>query len=479
MSYIKFTKDLSILGLTNLAISIKTLIFLPVITKLLGAAGYGIWTQIAVSISLAVPMVTLGLPYALVRFLAPEKDKKQIQDGIYSTLATVSAVALLFSILFLLFSPLFSSIFGGKEILIALLACIIFFECLNDVLFNVFRAFQQNQKYSLFVISQNLGEISLVIMALLLGWGMIGAVFSLFIPRLIIFLIMSAETIKNFGIKAPQFLKTREYLRFSVPSISANLSSWMVQSSDKYLIGFFLGSAFVGYYSPAYVIGNSITFFIMPFIFVLPAILSKAYEENEIKKVKNYLKNSLKIFLALAIPSLFGLTALSKQILTICSTPEIAQKSYHIIPLVSFAILLFGLYSIIGQIMVLKKKTKIIGMIWGIAAFLNITFNLFLVPILGLLAAAIATIIGYAFAFAVAVFYSKSNFNFEFDWSFTLKSILSSLLMYFSVLLFSPAGLQKTIAAIIGGAAIYMMAMLFLKAIGKKEIKFMKNLFKF
>ncbi|MFA7715290.1 MAG: polysaccharide biosynthesis C-terminal domain-containing protein, partial [Candidatus Paceibacterota bacterium] len=365
-----------------------------------------------------------------------------------------------------------------EKILIQMLAFIIIFECLNEILFNIFRAFQQNQEYSFFISFQNFGEIALVIIMISLGYGLIGAVFALLAVRLISFLIMAIKIIKKIGIKIPEFLRIKEYLHFSLPSLPANISSWTVQSSDKYLIGIFLGANFVGYYAPAYAIGNSITFFIAPLIFILPAVLSKLYDENKIEEAKNYLKYSLKYFLMIAVPSVFGLAALSKQILTIFSTTEIAQKSYYIVPMVAFAILLLGIYSIVAQTIVLKKKTRTIGIIWVIAAFLNIGLNIILVPIFGIVAAAITTIAGYAFALMAAVYYSLSNFRFEIDWKFIIKSVFASILMYIFVLSLNPADLSKTIMTVVGGAIFYGIIMFFLKGIDEKEIKFLKGFFK-
>ena len=80
MSYQKFTKDIGIIGLTELVIALKGLVILPIITKLLGVENYGIWAQLIVTLSLITPIATLGLPYTLVRFLAAKKDKKGIKD---------------------------------------------------------------------------------------------------------------------------------------------------------------------------------------------------------------------------------------------------------------------------------------------------------------------------------------------------------------------------------------------------------------
>ena len=305
-----------------------------------------------------------------------------------------------------------------------------------------------------------------------------GAVLSLLIIRGVNFLIMSILTIQRIGIIIPKFLRIKEYLRFSLPTIPGNISSWIVQSSDRYLIGFFLGTLFVGYYVPAYVIGNSINFFIMPLTFVLPAVLSKFYDENKIGEVKTYLKYSLKYFLMIGIPSVFGLSILSKQLLTIFSTSEIARQSYHIVPFVALSILLFGIYAVTAQIISLKKKTKITGMIWMAAAFLNLGLNFIFIPKFGILGAAITTLLAYSLAFTLTWYYSFREFQFDIDWKFISKSVFASILMTLLIVWFTPMGLLKTIIAIILGAFVYGTLIFLFKGFSKKEIEFLKGFFK-
>jgi len=478
MSYQKFTKDIGIIGLTNLAGILRGLIILPIITKLLGAENYGIWTQLIVTLSLITPIATLGLPYTLVRFLAVEKNTKEIQDGIWSVFIIILSVTLVITLGLFLFSKPISIFFNCSQVLIQILAFIIIFECLNLIFFNIFRAFQEIKKYSFFIILQIFGEVGLVSGAVLLNYGLLGAVLSLLSTRIIIFLIMGGLIIKKIGAKIPKFLRIKEYLSFALPTIPGNISSWSIESSDRYLIGFFLGTLFVGYYAPAYVIGNSISFFMGPLIFILPAVLSKFYDENKIKEVKNYLKYSLKYFLMIAIPSVFGLSILSKQLLTIFSTVEIAQQSYYIIPLVAVGMLLFGVYVIIAQIISLKKKTKITATIWMIAASLNLGLNFIFIPKFGILGAAFTTLLAYFLAFILTWYYSFKEFRFEIDRKFILKSVSASVLMILFILWFSPIGLLKTIIAIILGALLYGILIFLLKGFNKMEIDFFKELIK-
>ena len=339
-SYKKFTKDIGMMGLVNLTIFLRGLIILPIITKLLGAANYGVWTQLGVTVSLITPLALLGLPLSLVRFLAVKRERKEIQEGIYSVLIVISVFALILILPLIIFSKHIADFFQTQPILIQILALVIFLECLITILLSLFQAVQEIGKYSYFLIFKTFGEVGLIIGAVLSGYGLYGAVLSLLIIRIITFLILFCFVMWKFGLKFPAFSKIKEYLNFGVPTVASNISYWTITSSDRYLIGFFLGVLFVGYYAPAYTIGNLINFLIYPLAFMLPPVLSKLFDENKLAEVKNYLKYSLKYFLMFAVPMAFGLSILSKQLLTIFSTPEIAENGYFITPFVVLSILL-------------------------------------------------------------------------------------------------------------------------------------------
>ena len=95
MPYKKFLKDFWIIGLANFLASIKVFIILPALTQTLGVHAYGVWSQVMVTFSLLIPLLTLGLPFSLVRFLSAEKDKRKIQEGIYSVMFLVLFIGLI------------------------------------------------------------------------------------------------------------------------------------------------------------------------------------------------------------------------------------------------------------------------------------------------------------------------------------------------------------------------------------------------
>src|SRR3989344_1012819 len=476
MIYRNFTKDIWIIGFTNVLVALSGLLLLPIVTKNLGIQDYGIWAQISVTIGLITPLILMGLPGAIVRFLAAEKEKGKFQEGFYSVLILTFAISCTIGILIIIFSGTIGKLLHIPSLFVNFLSLIIIFECTNSVLMSFFQAVRETKKYAFFTLLGTFGEIGLVFAAITLGYGLWGAVPSLIIVRVVLFLILFIVIFRKMGIKLPNFSKIKEYLSFGLPKQLSSVSYSIVTSSDRYLVASFLGITAVGYYSPAYTLGNTLNFLLYPLFFALPAVLSKSFDELKIDEVKNYLKYSLKYFLMLGIPAVFGLSILAKQMLTVLTTSDIASTSYTIVPFVALSILLYGITSIIGQILAMVKKTKISGVIWLIAALTNIALNFIFIPKLGIIGAAITTLIAYALACILITYYSFKELRFDIDWKFIQKSLLASILMAFLVLSLNPDGLLKMIATIILGAALYFILILAFRGFEKKEIIFFKNI---
>ena len=88
-SYSKFAKHVFLVGSVNLLGVLQSIVFLPIITKILGVQDYGVWTQLKITLSLLVPFTFLGLNDALIRFLPGAKDREESREGIYSSLVII------------------------------------------------------------------------------------------------------------------------------------------------------------------------------------------------------------------------------------------------------------------------------------------------------------------------------------------------------------------------------------------------------
>jgi O-antigen/teichoic acid export membrane protein len=471
-----FVQRIGLIGITNILIAISSIILLPILTKNISIQNYGIWIQVNVTISLVSNLITLGLPYAMVRFLAATKEKSEVQEGFYSILLTILTSSLIVSFILFLFSQPIANILFNYNIAVAIiLPLIIIIASLNNILLSYFRTFQQMKKYSLILFIQAYLTVILVSYFAIEGYEIIGIITGLLIAYIVTFLIMILFIILDIGFKVPQFTHIKEYLSFSLPTVPSNLSFWIVDSSDRYIIGILLGTAFVGYYSPAYTLGNTLTMLLVPFSTLLPSVLSKYYDENKIENVKTVLTYSLKYFLIIAIPSVFGISLLSKPLLMILTTPDIAINGYLVTPFVAISALLSGIYGIYTLVLILEKKTKFIGTVWVIAAILNVLLNVILIPYLGIIGAAFATLVAYVITFIVIFFYSSKYLKLDFN--FGLKKIIfSSVLMSLFIIYSNPSEIFQICFVIGVSFLIYSLALIFLGGIKKDEFKFLKEM---
>lgn len=474
-----FAQRVGLIGITNLLITLSGIFLLPILTKTLSIEDYGIWVQAMVTISLIPSVIMFGLPYAMVRFLAGMEKKEDIQDGFYSIAFVILATSTLTS--FLLFyssKPVAITLFDGNFTIVRVLSLIIFITCINNLLLSYFRAFQQIKRYSIFMFMQSYSDLILVAYLVLSGYGVVGSAIGLLITRFFLFFIMAHIIVLEIGAKIPNFSNMKDYLAFGLPTVPGNLSSWVVNSSDRYIIGILLGTAFVGYYSPGYILGNVINIFVAPLGIILPAILSKYYDRNDKETTKTVLKFSFKYFLLFAIPASLGVSLLSKPMLTILSTPEIASEAYLITPFVAISAVFFGASSIITHIIILEKKTTITGSIYLLAAILNIGLNLVLIPYMGIIGAAVTTLVAYLSIFIAGTYYSFKYIKFDIGTNFILKSILASIMMSSIILILKPEGLQNVLVCVGACAIVYIAVLLLLRGMTREELLFFKNLFR-
>jgi O-antigen/teichoic acid export membrane protein len=475
--YKKFVQRIGLVGITNILISLSGLIFIPIITKNLSTADYGIWAQVNTTIALIPNIANLGLPYTMVRFLSAEKDKNKIKESFYSMLILVLAISLLISGIFLIFQDIIAnSIFGGNLEVVYVTTIISFFACMNLMLISFFRTFQQIKRYSLFLVLQTYIGVVISSYLVLTGYNIQIVIIGLLIANLAVFIIMSILIFGYLGLIIPKFRYLKEELEFAIPTTPSNISSWVVDSSDKYVIGIFLGSAAVGYYSPSYALGSILLMFLSPFALLLPSILPKYFEEGNLEKVSIFLKYSMKYFLLITIPAAIGLSLLSKQVLLIISTPEIAMNGYAVTPFVCLGAIFMGIYGIINNILILEKKTKILGNIWIIVGILNLVFTIIAVPYIGIVGAALVTLICYFIAFLITSFYSKKYFELPFEYISLAKTILAALIMGIFVLFANPSENISIIITIILAILIYFGTLFLIKGIEKEEFEFFKEM---
>ncbi|MFH1910339.1 MAG: flippase [bacterium] len=475
----RFAKDFVLIALVNLFLALKGVILVPIITKILGTEDYGVYSQVFVTISLASPVLLLGLHATLVRFLSAEKDKELIKDGIYSVLSIVFTFSLLVGGFLFFYPTLLSDFFQTSPIIIKILAFVIVTEVLNQIFFAVFRAFGKMKVFSLFMGLQVGLEVILIIVSLKMGFGLQGVLWSLLLSRAFVLLIMFVKITRQVGFKKPEFIKIKPYFAYGLPILSSGFFYWVLQSSDRYLINYFRSISEVGIYAAAYNLGMALPAMLAAiFGLVLPPNLAKHFDEGDMDLVNDYIKYSLKYFLAFSIPVVFLFGILSEVLLRIFSSSEIASGGFLIVPLSALAMLFMGLTIILGQVLALKKKTFIIGSVWFVAALINIALNFFAIPRYSILGAGAVTVISFFIVMVLTAYYARRELKYEFDWMFVLKSIVASGLASYIVYQINPSRVLTVVISGLVFITIYLLILILLGGFEMKEFNLLKKFYK-
>jgi O-antigen/teichoic acid export membrane protein len=307
-----------------------------------------------------------------------------------------------------------------------------------------------------------------------MGFGLFGVISAVLIIQGSCFLISTYKIISQIGFGVPKFKQIGEYLKYSAPLTPNSLIRWVTDSSDRYMVSYFLELSQVGIYSASYTIGSLTQLFLTPIQFILFPELSRLFDEGNIEEIKVYLCYSMKYFLLIAIPAVFGLSALAKPMLEIFTTQEFISGSI-VIPFIALSGLLAGIFQIIINITHLVKKTKFNLYIHTFAALLNVIFNVLLIPSIGIVGAAIATLISYTFMVIICIHVSFKYIKFNLNFYFILKSIMASSIMFGVIFCLNPSSIMELFSSVLLGAFVYIAVMILIKGISGYELNLLKS----
>ncbi len=478
--HFKFASDILWVGASNIIVQLFAIFTLPALTQNYGTELYGVWTQIVITVGLLTPILSLHLSTATVRYLAAEDDRSILGKAFASMFWTI--IAFLVPVLFVsyFFRDTFSIIVFSSTSYAAFIPLTLSLAgtgALYMFLLSYFRAKRRIKKLSIFRQCSSMINLALVITLPILGYPLIIVVFSQILVELTFIVILFGLIIKETSWSLPTISLAKEYLGFSIPQIPQGLILWILQSSDRYFIVYYLGIAQVGIYSASYNVGAFTAIFYTPISYVLYPTISRYWELQDMSRVKLYMEYSTKLFLLLAVPASVGLFFFSKQLLTSLATAEFAIGGMLTL-LVAIGTLMLGIYQINVFIILLAKKTKWIPVICAVSAAINIGLNFTLIPMIGIMGGAISTLLAY---FSLAVFvtlWARREVDYYLDFVFISKCVIASIVMALALFLVNTGEVSRIPLYAGMGFAIYLLALLVLRTFSEADKNIIHGLFK-
>lgn len=402
----EFAKGSSILVASNIALKAIQFFLLPLYTEYLSPAELGISDTITSFTSFLFPLLVMAFDSAFSAYFY-EEDGKEYTNRVFNTVFFFLLIQGFIPIIMAFGSGIISQVLFGTSdysvgIILALLSVSTNLWYLSFALLT--RMENRMRTFALINVFSSTTMILLnILFVSILKWGYMALLASSCIVnglQIVLYLITCKVTISRNYIDRPLFKKMFKY---AVPLIPMTVSTWILNMSDRYMLLYFSGEAEVGIYG----IGSR-------FITVLSVVISgistaytsfafKSHRDEDAKEMFSDVVNILFVFLAgiCTTVALFG-----KEIIYIMTSSEY-HSSYLLLPSMMFSQLAYALYTFTGYGIAFQKKPQYYFYSVTSGALLNVILNVFLLPKMGAVGAALTTLIGTVLMLGISYYYSN------------------------------------------------------------------------
>jgi O-antigen/teichoic acid export membrane protein len=442
---------------------IASLVSYPVFTRAFSRADYGLMALISNTVAVLVSLSKMGLQHSAVR-LYPEYSTEGHRSSLYSTLlfAAASSACLTIALLWLATGvPGFLSI--GTVHLLWAASPLILLESLKMMFLSFMRAAQQSALYTWFQSIDKYGILAASavgifvahkgLMGFYVGWVMWDSA----IVAIQLLLVIRGRLIA-IGLVSMKLMT--DALRFGIPLLVNELSSQVLNYSDRYMVAHYMGAEATGLYTSAYNLTMSLqALVVLPMGSVVTPLAAEIWTRNGKDPTSRFCGQVLKYFLMVAVPLLAGVTVLRHPLMIVLASRKYADTA-RLLPALVAAQMLLGLYYVVSLGLFLSKRTKELANQMIIATLLNMVANIWVIPHFGMMGAAWTTLFAAALLVIFAMYRSVPILAIPFDSVFLLKNVVAAAVMAAVVkLLFVQERLPSVLLGITAGAVTYVVAM--------------------
>jgi O-antigen/teichoic acid export membrane protein len=433
------SKETLIYGASTVIGRFLNFLLVPFYVNVLDPAMYGVSASMYTYMSFLNIVYTMGLEAAYFRYASRGDEEKRSAEEEKKLFSGPFLFVLLFggflSVFILILAPaLVGPIFHDPKINIApwvpefmrilrISAIIILLDSLNVL---PFAALRIDRRAKWFGIIRLTGIVMTLVLNLIFIVGLHKGVDGIFVANLIAsatMLAMLGPTIARrfeFRISKPVMKKL---FPFALTNVPAYLSAMMVQVIDRPIVQAFLGLAMLGVYQANYRMGIIMMVFVSLFEYAWRPFFLRESRTND-ERARQIFSRVFTYFMVAACMGFLVLALFLPDVLAV-RLPfihhAIFQKNEYlaglnIIPIVLAAYIFQGMYTNFIAGIYIKEHNKVLPFVTGLGAAVNIITNVILIPIMGIMGAALATLFAYM-AMAGALYWQSQKVYFiKYDW---------------------------------------------------------------
>lgn len=354
---------------------------------------------------------------------------------------------------------------------------ILFFDVLTVIPFITLRLQNKSLKFSQIRVANILINIALNLVLILVLKMDIEAIFIANFAASVFSFVMLVPVIReNLELKTDGRLAVRIF-KFGLPFMPAGLAAMLTQVVDKPILEKLTDFKTLGIYQQNYKLSMFMMLYVSMFQYAWQPFFLK-YAEDEgagelFSKVFTYFTiagSFILLFITVFLDEIVGLNV---------SGFHLLGKAYwsglYIVPVVLLGYLFYGFYINFNAAFYIKEKSLPVPLLLGAGALINIAMNFALIPLIGIMGAALATL--FAYLFIAAAFYIGGQKTFKIPYenkkiAVLLALIVISMAVYY-LFIFGKEDVMFTKAALITG---FIMAVLLADIISPREARTFKNL---
>jgi O-antigen/teichoic acid export membrane protein len=433
---LRLTRGSLIYGIGSILQRFIGLLLLPFFTSVLTPEDYGVLALISLVAVAMNGLLNLGTGNSLGVLYFRELNHAKRPTIIWSNTLLLAVNCLCWTILVYLGAPHLSALIFQTDRYADLIRLSLLGSALMTITDPWLAYLRMEEKAKQYVVLTLIGSMLTIALSiwfvLVMRYGVTGIVLATTLGYGIMFLVTGIVVKRRLHFNIDLNLCI-PLLRVGYPSIFGLFAYMLIDYADRQMIQRMLGLNALGVYSIGYSFGMTMMIFVGAFNTAWsPFYISYVNKREEARLIfSRVLTYYLIGFGCLTVLFFY----IAKPLLAMLTAAEF-HDAYTVVGLVAASYVLKGCYSIVipGLYFAEKPQVHVQSIIEWIAALINIGLNLLLIPIYGILGAAIATLLCYVMLPVLTYFYSRKYLTIAYDWWRIIKIIssvvLTSFIMY-------------------------------------------------
>ena len=427
-------------GLAQVIDRLISFFLVPLLLLLITVEEYAIWSQIIITVGVLTPILSLGIPQALVKLLPDVHiDKNKYFADILLKLSIIVSIFVILVIInreylaFLIFADVKASSY------LFVIAMLIAIESLFETINAKLRFDGKIRFVSILLTVRSVNRLASVCgMLVLTDYGLLFATYIYVFTNLVIIAYAARRHLISGDLYFYQLISVEnledfcKLLKSSVPFIPIAIVIAVGNFSDRYFITHLIRLEALTTYSITYSFAATSALIYSTLGYIMYPVLSKNWKQADLCQRGTAIFSWLSYYIYCIIPLILGYFYYGSDLIRVLSGSSIIPSSWLCLLLV-VSTCLFGLSQLFSYAVILEHGPSKTLSIHVIAAIVNLALNLIFIGEFGLVGAALASCISNTIRVTFMIYKTSFITKLKIEKRFIIEAITAVLFLWICI----------------------------------------------